>query len=141
MLPDKFVAGTIIAKLPPSWNDFATSLKNKRHEFSVLDLISTLDSEEKARAKDTHAPRELLVPTWYTRRTSNPTSPKTTRTNIRGKASLMQRTSRHILPTSRRILIRGRDTNLNFCSTAQDLYGCIYLLSANLMVLEVFLQS
>ena len=55
VLLDKFVAGTIIAKLPPSWNDFATSLKNKRHEFSVLDLISTLDFEEKARAKDTRA--------------------------------------------------------------------------------------
>ena len=33
VLPDKFVAGTIIAKLPPSWNDFATSLKNERHDF------------------------------------------------------------------------------------------------------------
>ena len=55
VLPDKFVAGTIIAKLPPSWNDFATSLKNKRHEFFVSDLISTLDFEEKARAKDTRA--------------------------------------------------------------------------------------
>ena len=55
VLPDKFVAGTIIAKLPPSWNDFATSLKNKRHEFSVLDLISTLDFEDKARGKDTRA--------------------------------------------------------------------------------------
>ena len=55
VLPDKFVAGTIIAKLPPSWNDFATSLKNKRHEFSVLDLISTLDVEEKVRSKDTPA--------------------------------------------------------------------------------------
>ena len=42
VLLDKFVAGTIIAKLPPSWNDFATSLKNKRHEFSVLDLITLL---------------------------------------------------------------------------------------------------
>ena len=55
VLPDKFVAGTIIAKLPPSWNDFATSLKNKRHEFSILDLISTLDFEDKARQKDTRA--------------------------------------------------------------------------------------
>ena len=27
--------------------------ENKRHEFSVLDLISTLDFEEKAREKDT----------------------------------------------------------------------------------------
>src|SRR3989337_332245 len=55
VLPDKFIAGGIIAKLPPSWNNFATSLKHKRQEFSVSDLISTLDVEEKARAKDTRA--------------------------------------------------------------------------------------
>ena len=29
-LPDKFVAGCIIAKLPSSWRNFATSLKHKR---------------------------------------------------------------------------------------------------------------
>ena len=109
---DKFVVGTIIAKLPPSWNNFATSLKNKRHEFSVSDLISTLEFEEKARAKDTRA--------RVAEGTSSPTSPKTTRTNLRAKASWMQRKSRHILPTSRRILITGRDTNLNFGSTAQN---------------------
>nr|AAM19019.1 putative polyprotein [Oryza sativa Japonica Group] len=51
-LPDKFVAGDIIAKLPPSWSDFATSLKHKRQEFSVPDLIGSLGVEEKARAKD-----------------------------------------------------------------------------------------
>nr|ABB47331.1 retrotransposon protein, putative, Ty1-copia subclass [Oryza sativa Japonica Group] len=51
-LPDKFVAGGIIAKLPPSWSDFATSLKHKRQEFSVTDLIGSLGIEEKARAKD-----------------------------------------------------------------------------------------
>jgi hypothetical protein len=51
-LPDKFVAGGIIAKLPPSWKDFATSLKHKRQEFNVEELISTLDVEERARTKD-----------------------------------------------------------------------------------------
>nr|AAP03379.1 putative gag-pol polyprotein [Oryza sativa Japonica Group]AAT85294.1 Gag and Pol protein, putative [Oryza sativa Japonica Group]ABF98121.1 retrotransposon protein, putative, Ty1-copia subclass, expressed [Oryza sativa Japonica Group] len=51
-LPDKFVVGGIIAKLPPSWSDFATSLKHKRQEFSVTDLIGSLGIEEKARAKD-----------------------------------------------------------------------------------------
>jgi hypothetical protein len=51
-LPDKFVAGGIIAKLPPSWKDFATSLKHKRQEFNVAKLIGTLDVEERARAKD-----------------------------------------------------------------------------------------
>jgi len=30
VIPDEFVAGCIIAKLPPSWRGFATSLKHKR---------------------------------------------------------------------------------------------------------------
>ena len=52
VLPDKFMAGGIIAKLPSSWRDFATSLKHKRQEFSVVELIGSLDVEERARAKD-----------------------------------------------------------------------------------------
>jgi hypothetical protein len=47
VLPDKFVAGGIIAKLPPSWIDSATTLKHKRQEFSVAELIVTLDVEER----------------------------------------------------------------------------------------------
>ena len=46
------MAGGIIAKLPPSWRDFATSLKHKRQEFSVAELIGSLDIEERARVKD-----------------------------------------------------------------------------------------
>jgi hypothetical protein len=52
-LPDKFVAGCIIAKLPPSWRIFATALKHKRQEILVENLIVSLDVEEKACAKDT----------------------------------------------------------------------------------------
>jgi hypothetical protein len=51
-LPDEFVARGIIAKLPPSWRDFATALKHKRVHMSISDLIASLDVEEKARAKD-----------------------------------------------------------------------------------------
>jgi hypothetical protein len=47
------VAGGITAKLPPSWMDFATTLKHKRQEFIVAELIGPLDVEERARAKDT----------------------------------------------------------------------------------------
>jgi hypothetical protein len=54
VLPDKFVAGGIIAKLPLSWKNFATSLKHKRQRFNVADLIGTLDVEERARAKERH---------------------------------------------------------------------------------------
>jgi hypothetical protein len=43
VLPGKFFAGSIIAKLPPSWMDFATTLKHKRQEFSAAELIGTLD--------------------------------------------------------------------------------------------------
>jgi hypothetical protein len=53
VLPDKFVASSIIAKLPPSWIDFATTLKHKRQEFSVVELIGSLEVEERVRAKDT----------------------------------------------------------------------------------------
>nr|CAH65951.1 H0716A07.9 [Oryza sativa] len=52
VLPDKFVAGCIIAKVPPSWRSFGTALKHKRHEYSVEGLIASLDVEEKAREKD-----------------------------------------------------------------------------------------
>ena len=55
VLLDKFIVEDIIAKLPPSWRNFATSLKHKRQEFIVLNLIGTFDVEEKARAKYTHA--------------------------------------------------------------------------------------
>jgi hypothetical protein len=51
-LLDNFVAGCMIAKLPQSWTDFATSLKHKRQEFSTAELVGTLDVEDKARAKD-----------------------------------------------------------------------------------------
>jgi hypothetical protein len=46
------VAGSIIAKLPLSRRDFATALKHKRVQISILDLIASLDAEEKALAKD-----------------------------------------------------------------------------------------
>ena len=58
VLPDKFVVGGIISKLPPSWRNFATSLKHKKEAMTVESLISTLDVEEKARSKD--VPRSVL---------------------------------------------------------------------------------
>jgi hypothetical protein len=52
VIPDESVDRGIIAKLPPSWRDFATALKHKRVHISISDLIASLDVEEKARAKD-----------------------------------------------------------------------------------------
>ena len=48
------MAGGIIAKVPPTWKNFATSLKHQRKEFGLAKLMGTLDVQEKARAKDTH---------------------------------------------------------------------------------------
>jgi hypothetical protein len=53
-LPDNFVVGCIIVKLPPTWMDFATSPKHKRKEFNIADHIGSLDVKEKARVKVTH---------------------------------------------------------------------------------------
>jgi hypothetical protein len=71
-LPDKFVAGGIIAKLPPSWKDFATSLKHKRQEFNVEELIGTL----------------LLM--WCRRETSASSTRRKTRTNKRTQINLFK---------------------------------------------------
>jgi hypothetical protein len=46
------VAAGIISKLPTSWRDFATSVKHKREDISIESLITALDVEEKAWAKD-----------------------------------------------------------------------------------------
>ena len=52
ILLHRFVAAGIIAKLPASWRDFATTLKHKREDISTENLIIALDVEEKVRAKD-----------------------------------------------------------------------------------------
>jgi hypothetical protein len=52
VIPDEFVAGGIIAKLPPLWRDIAIALKHKRVHMSISDLIASLDVEEKAQLKD-----------------------------------------------------------------------------------------
>jgi hypothetical protein len=46
------VVGDIIAKLPPTWRNFAMALKHKKEAMTVESLIATLDVEEKARSKD-----------------------------------------------------------------------------------------
>jgi hypothetical protein len=52
VVPNEFVVGGIITKLPSSWRDFATALKHKRVHMSISDLIASLDVEEKAQAMD-----------------------------------------------------------------------------------------
>lgn len=51
MLPYKFATQGTNAKLPPSWMDFTTTSKYKRQEFGIVDLIGTLDVDEKTRAE------------------------------------------------------------------------------------------
>src|SRR3954466_1861779 len=99
VLPDKFVAGGIIAKLPQSWRNFATSLKHKRQEFSVTDLIGTLDVEEKARAKYTRARgiEGSYNAIWYKKGNSSLTSSRT-KASLTAKESLIERTRPHGLP-------------------------------------------
>ena len=47
------MVGCIIAKLPPSWRGFGTTLKHKRQKISVENLIASLDVQEMAWAKNT----------------------------------------------------------------------------------------
>jgi hypothetical protein len=42
IIRNEFVAGGIIAKLPPSWRNFTTALKHKRVHMSISDLTPLL---------------------------------------------------------------------------------------------------
>jgi hypothetical protein len=50
-LPNKFVAGCMITKLPSSWRNFTTILKRMRKKILFEILIASLDTEQKARVK------------------------------------------------------------------------------------------
>jgi hypothetical protein len=65
------VAGGIISKLPPSWKDFATSLKHSRQDFTIDGLIGSLDVEEKVRAKDTRGKGVVGASANFVQRNNN----------------------------------------------------------------------
>src|SRR3954469_11749709 len=77
-LPSKFVTGCIIAKLPNSWRNFATTLKHQRHEFSVEDVIGHLSVEQNSKAKDSHRKgiEGTSVANMVHQKNSNPHKPK-----------------------------------------------------------------
>ncbi|KAK1620517.1 hypothetical protein QYE76_026034 [Lolium multiflorum] len=74
VLPDKFVAGCIVAKLPPSWRNFATSLKHQRHEFSVKNIMgSRMLRRRRGQKTNMEEPMDVLLPIWCEKM---PTSPR-----------------------------------------------------------------
>jgi hypothetical protein len=61
VLPNKFVAGAIITKLPPSWRDFATSLKLRERNSLLMTLLRLLMLKRRQERK-THVERQQSVP-------------------------------------------------------------------------------
>jgi hypothetical protein len=120
------VAGGIIAKLSPSWRDFATSLKHKRQEFSVSKLIGTLDVEER-REQRTGVEKGLrpLLQTWcktkihlHSIMRRRRTNKRTIRTSLSKQLSLRRKTTRKVkvpLFAVRMIIgqVRAQTTNLS----------------------------
>jgi hypothetical protein len=89
-LPDKFVAGGIIAKLPPSWKDFATSLKHKRQEFNVEELIVLLMLRKGLEQRTMEKVWRPLLLMWCRRETSASSTRRKTRTNKRTQINLFK---------------------------------------------------
>ena len=52
VLPEVFQVGAIIAKLPPSWKDFAKKFLHKSEDISLDQLLKHLRIEEEARKRD-----------------------------------------------------------------------------------------
>jgi hypothetical protein len=88
-LPDKFVAGGIIAKLPPSWKDFATSLirdKSSTWKSSLVLLMLRKGLEQRTMEK---VLRPLLL-IWCKRETSASLTRRKTRINKRIQINLFK---------------------------------------------------
>ncbi|XP_028215107.1 uncharacterized protein LOC114397201 [Glycine soja] len=54
VLPDIMLVAFMISKLPPSWTDFARSLKHKHESFTFDDLLVCLRIEDKHRSSQKH---------------------------------------------------------------------------------------
>jgi hypothetical protein len=93
VLPDEFVVGCIIAKLPSSWRNFVTSLKHKRQKILVENLIASLDVGEKARANNIEKGNEEKLA---------PTSSRETMARTRESLSNLLSMLNKILPSRRR---------------------------------------
>ena len=88
VLPKKFVAGGIIAKLPPTWKDFATSLKHQRKSL-VLPNSWELLMLRRTREQKTHMRKalSLLMPIWCRRKSNmnSVTRKRTSKTTSKGQ--------------------------------------------------------
>ncbi|GAU47270.1 hypothetical protein TSUD_280930 [Trifolium subterraneum] len=94
-LPDVFVAGALVEKLPSSWNDYKQQLKHKHTQMSLADLIKHViieDASRKecdaARAKALESRANLIQSNAYKKkRYENRTNPVLRVTNSNFKAN------------------------------------------------------
>ena len=60
-LPDKFVAGILIEKLPESWKDYKNQLKHKQKQLPLADLITHIIMEDTNRKESRAAKAKSLA--------------------------------------------------------------------------------
>lgn len=60
-LPDEFVAGILIEKLPESWNDYKNQLKHKQKQLPLADLITHIIIEDTNRKESMAAKAKALT--------------------------------------------------------------------------------
>ena len=60
-LPDKFVAGILIEKLPESWKDYKNQLKHKQKQLPLADLITHIIMEDTNRKESRAAKASALA--------------------------------------------------------------------------------
>jgi hypothetical protein len=52
VLPDSFQVNAILAKLPPSWQDFVTSRRHMKKQMTLTELSVAINVEERARSSN-----------------------------------------------------------------------------------------
>lgn len=61
ILPDEYVAGLLIEKLPQSWNDYKQQMKHKSRQLSLADLITHIIIEDTSRKEIAGARAKALA--------------------------------------------------------------------------------
>ena len=95
VLPEKFVVGVLIEKLPDSWNDYKNSLKHKQKNQTLDELVTHILIEDTNRKRSSEAKAKEM--SLKANLVQGSTSGKGTKPNLKSKANNFKKKSSYFV--------------------------------------------